>query len=220
LAEKPIKLFIGVCNSQNTVPAEFHWSWERMDKPYEYDKRRFKNDDAIVRNNQMVRDFLRSDCDIMVKMDVDQKYPENYLTALVPLVKEYKVVGPLIYNKWRANGYPPLLCERNEFPIVRNSKNWFKHVGKDGMLKIPYAHTNLLYAREVLEQIKPPWYEVKYREDNCNHAANRDFSFIEKINALGYSTYINLNVEVGHLVEESVDTKTHERWTGIMRRGV
>jgi len=189
-----------------------------MDKPYDYDKRRFENDDAIVRNNQMVRDFLRSDSDILVKMDIDQKYPQNYLTALVPLVEEYKVVGPLIYNKWRESGYPPLLCEKNEYPIIRGLRNWFLFADENGILKIPFAHTNLLYAREVLEKVKPPWYEVKYRKDNCNHSANRDFSFIEKINAVGYMTHINLKVEVGHLVEEAVDTKTHERWTGIMRR--
>ena len=203
-----MKLFIGVCNSQDTVPAAFHWSWEEMDKPYEYQKERFANDDAIIRNNRMVRDFLRSDCDILVKMDIDQIYPKNYFTVMVPLVEEYKVIGPLIHNKHRRNQYAPLLCARNTFPIVRTITNW-EPMAVDGILEIPYAHTNLFYAREAIEKTKPPWYESKYSHDNCAHRMNRDYSFIGKLRKQGFNTYININVEVGHLVEGVVNSETN-----------
>jgi hypothetical protein len=184
-----------------------------MDKPYEYEKVRFDSDDAIIRNNKMIRDFLRSDSDILVKMDIDQKYPKDYFKALVPLVEKYKVVGPLIYNKWRKNGYSPLLCDENTFPIIRKKENWNKRASKSRILQINYAHTNLFYHRMVLENIEPPWYEVKYSRDNCAHRMNRDFSFIDKLLAKGFKTYINLDVVVSHLVEEPVNTKTYEAWS-------
>jgi len=214
---QPIKLFIGVCNSQEFVPSDFHWSWEELEKPHEYQKVRFADHDPIVRNNQMVRDFLRSDCDIMVKMDIDQVYPKNYFTVMVPLVEQYKVIGPLIYNKWRKNKYPPLLCQENDFPIARPATNWFKKA-KNNILKIGYAHTNMFYARETVEKIKPPWYDISYTKDGCAMAVSADFVFLDKIKAQGYEMYVNTSVEVGHLVMESINTATHERWVGIMRR--
>jgi hypothetical protein len=207
-----MKLFIGVCNSQDTVPSAFHWSWEEMDKPYEYNKVRFKHTESLIRNNQMVRDFLRSDCDVLVKMDIDQKYPKDYFTIMVPLVEKYKLIGPMIYNKWRKNKYIPLLCNStNKFPILREIRKDWKRKCKDGILKIKYAHTNLFYAREVLENIAPPWYTTGYSEDHCNLASIQDFSFIDRIREQGFITRINTNVVVGHLAEEVIDAKRSAR---------
>jgi len=207
-----MKLFIGVCNSQESVPAAFHWSWEAIEKSYEYDKRRFDDDDAIVRNNKMIRDFLRSDSDILVKMDIDQVYPKYYFTTMVPLAEKYKVIGPLIFNKHRKNGYCPLLSDTNDFPLIRYKEDWLEHAAKKGIIKVAFAHTNLFYMKEALEGIKPPWYNVAYSRDNCAHRMNRDFSFIEKLNANGYDTYINTNLEVGHLVKEPVARLTYNKW--------
>ena len=205
-----MKLFIGVGNSQTTVPADFHWSWEEMEKPYDYVKVRFTKSDSVIRNNRMIRDFLRSDCDVFIKMDIDQVYPKDYFTVMVPLVEKYKVIGPLIHNKWRRNDYVPLLSEKNTFPIVRVKKRWA--VEKNGILKIPYSHANLFCLREVLENITPPWCEVKYRDDNCALTINKDFAFADKILKQGYDIFINTNMEVGHLVEETVNAETHKRW--------
>ncbi len=212
-----MKLFIGVGNSQYTVPSAFHWSWEEMEKPYEYDKRRFSSSVTIIRDNRMIRDFLRSDCNIFVKMDIDQVYPKDYFTVMVPLVRRYKVIGPMIYNKWRRNDYAPLLCDKDTFPTIRNNKNWHRKINEDGILKVPYAHSNLFCAREVLENIKPPWIEFKYSDDNCAKRLNGDYSFTDKIKEQGYTIHINTNIEVGHLVEEVVDHETYTKWTGQRR---
>ena len=201
-----MKLFIGVGNSQFTVPSAFHWSWEEMDKPYEYVKVRFDHNESIVRNNQMIRDFLISDCDVFVKMDIDQVYPKDYFTIMVPLVEKYKLVGPLIHNKWRKNKYVPLLSDSDPFPIIRQpGKNWRRKC-KAGILKVKYAHTNLFYAREVFENIKPPWLTVEYSRDNCSFTSLQDYSLIDRIRKQGFTTHINMNVVVGHLVEEVIDT--------------
>jgi len=210
-----MKLFVGVCNSQPTIPSAFHWSWEAIEKPYPYKKVRFDDDDTIVRNNQMVREFLKSDCDVLVKMDIDQVYPKNYFTGMIPWIEKYKLIGPLIYNKWRKNKYPPLLFEKNTFPLIRTKRDFFKGVDENGFIKIPYAHTNLFYPREIIENINPPWYELKHSPDGCGHLINRDFSFIEKIKKNGYDTYINTQIEAGHLVEEPVDSITYMKWVGF-----
>ena len=214
-----LKLFVGVCNSQTTLSSAFFWSWEGIKKTYPYQIKRFDDDDTIIRNNQMIRDFLKSDCDVMVKMDIDQVYPKNYFSEMVPLVEKYKLAGPLIYNKWRKNNYSPLLAMENTSPILRVIRNWEPLCDEKGLLKIPYAHTNLFYAREVLENVDPPWYRLIHGEDGCSQVINRDYTFLEKLVSLGYETVINTNVEVGHLVEEEVDSITHMKWVGPVGRG-
>lgn len=206
------KLFIGVCNSQEYVPSKFFWSWERMTKPYNYEIEKLASTEAVIRNNKMVREFLKSDCDIMVKMDIDQVYPENYFTVMVPLVEKYKVIGPLIYNKWRKNNYAPLIGFEYRFPKVHRVSNWESFVNRDGVLKAPYSHTNLFYARESLEGIEPPWYTQDFSEDGCGRASATDFSFIQKVLDNGYDIYINARVEVGHLVLDTVNTEVRTMW--------
>jgi hypothetical protein len=181
-----------------------------MDKPYEYEKVRFSHDDAVIRNNEMIGEFLKSDSDVLVKMDIDQKYRKDYFTVMVPLVEKYKLVGPLIYSKRRRNGYSPLLYDEDSYPF--KSTNWKKRTPESGILPIYYAHTNLFYHREVLESIKPPWYEANYNQDCCGYKISRDFSFLEKLIKKGFKTYINMNMVVGHLVEETINTKTYENW--------
>jgi hypothetical protein len=201
------KLFIGVCNSQEYVPSDFHWSWEMTEKPYEYDIVRFTHSDDSVRNNQMINLFLKGDCDIMVKMDVDQKYPRHYFSFLVPHVEKLKVVGPLIFNKWRNVNYPPLMFERNEYPRLGTPMDNYS-----GIIEVPYPHTNLLYAKEVLENIEPPWYEKHYDQMGLGRINDMDFTFLDKIKEQGYKLYINTGVEVEHLVHAGVDSKLHNRW--------
>lgn len=201
------KLFIGVCNSQEFVPADFHWSWEMMEKPYEYVKIRFTHSDDVIRNNQMIDLFLQGDADIMIKMDIDQAYPKHFLSFLVPQVESHKVVGPVIFNKWRNRNYPPLLFETNDFPHM--SRPMERHYG---LAPIPYSHTNLLYAREVLEKLEPPWYEAHHDQRGMGRTHDVDYTFTDKIKAAGYEIYIDGSLEVAHLVAEPIDSKLSYRW--------
>jgi hypothetical protein len=201
------KLFIGVCNSQEYVPSDFFWSWEMMAKPYEYDRVRFTHSDDSVRNNKMIKLFLQGDCDIMVKMDVDQVYPIHYFEFMVPLVEKYKVIGPLIYNKWKSINFPPLLFEEYDYPNLPTPME-----RGSGIVEVPYPHTNLFYARETLENIAPPYYEKHYNENGTNRINDMDFTFLDKVKEQGYKIYVNMPVEVEHLVHFGVNTRLHNRW--------
>jgi len=202
-----MKLYVGVCNSQEFVPADFHWSWEAMEKPYKYVKVRFTDTDDLCRNNQMVAEFLKSGCDMLVKMDIDQVYPPHYFPFMVPLAEKYKVIGPKLYNKWRWADYRPLMFETNDFPYIAGSMK-----DEGAIQEVPYPHTNMFYMREVLEKISPPWYEKSYNPDRTKRMNDMDFSFLDKIKAAGYKLYINNSIEVKHLVVETVDSKLFCRW--------
>lgn len=178
-----------------------------MDHPYEEVTLRFDDSDDLCRNNKMIDTFLKSDCDIMVKMDIDQVYPQHYFVFMVPLVEKYKVVGPRLHNKWRTANYRPLMFETNDFPYLAGSME-----ATESIQEVPYPHTNLFYAREVLEKIPPPWYEKTYNAKGTGRTNDMDFTFLDKVKVAGYKIYINNGVEVKHLVMEGVDSKLFYRW--------
>lgn len=190
-----MKLFLGICNSQYHVPSNFFWSFIHMKNPYPVTAYRSGHPWDVVRNNRIIAAFLKSDCDVLIKMDIDQEYPPNFLEKLVPLVQEYKVIGPLIYDRHEVNGYMPLLFESYNGLMLKKMD-----VSElTGVVNVPFPHTNLLYHREVLEKIPAPWYEASQREDGLERSNHVDLDFISKIHKAGYDTYIDLDTVVGHM---------------------
>lgn len=202
------KLFLGICNTQDEVPANFFWSFIHIQNPYPIVAYRSRHPWDVVRNNVIIDKFLKSDCDILVKMDIDQEYPINFFQRFVPLVEEYKVIGPLIYDRWPENNFIPLAFDRlsGPYPVAMDIS------GMSGIVDILYPHTNLFYHREVLEEVKPPWYEAHLSRDGLSRANHVDFSFIDKIHFAGYATYIDLDCIVGHQFNTFVGRKFHEIW--------
>jgi hypothetical protein len=70
--------------------------------------------------------------------------------------------------------------------------------GLSGVVDIPYPHTNLLYCREVFENIKRPWYEAYLSDDGLARDNHVDFTLIHKLHKHGYRTMIDLSCVVGH----------------------
>ncbi|MHA2066327.1 MAG: hypothetical protein ACXABY_18305 [Candidatus Thorarchaeota archaeon] len=162
----------------------------------------------VVRNNQIIKRFLDGGYDYLAKMDVDQVYPQDYFEKLLPLAEKYKVIGPLIFDRWRFNNFAPLMFNKAGYGALE----WASIEGQEGVIEIPYAHTNLIYAREVLEKIPAPWYEAHLREDGLDRANHVDFSFLQKIKDAGYKIRIDLDTVVGHLTIQPVTREFHERW--------
>ncbi len=197
------KLFVGICNSQDDTKADFTWSWIGLKLPCEIAVSRSRHPWDIVRNNRLIKQFLDSGCDIFVKMDIDQAYPSDYFLKMLPLVEEYKVIGPLIYDRWEGNGFIPLAFENNDYRNLR----LFDLRGKTGIVDVPYPHTNLFYHREVLEKVPMPWYEAIATPDGLDRANHVDFTFLKKIRDVGYPIYINTDVEVDHLFTQRANGK-------------
>lgn len=181
-----------------------------LSSPYKVSISRSGHPWDIVRNNRLIKQFLESDCDIFVKMDCDEVFPPDYLTSMVPLVEKYKVIGPVIYDRMEGNGFIPLAFANNDYGNLQ----LFDLKGKTGIVEVPYPHTNLFYAREVLEKIPMPWYEAYATPDGLDRANHVDFTFLKKIRDAGYPIYINLDVEVDHLFTMRSNKALHERYSG------
>jgi len=193
-----MKVFVGICNTQDIVPSGFFWSFVRIKHVCPMMIFRAVHAWDVVRNNDIIKTFLDSDCDILAKMDIDQMYPLDYFERLIPLCLEHKVAGPLILDRWEQNEYMPLAFDKvnkDKFPVHKMNLSCLE----GQVVPVPFPHTNLLYHREVLEKIPPPWYEAYLTPDGLERANHVDYSFIEKIRLAGYGVMIDLGCKVGHM---------------------
>lgn len=203
------RLFIGINNTQESVPSTFFWTFINIRNPYPTSAFRSEHAWDVVRNNHIIHYFLQSDCTILIKMDIDQAYPPDYFERFVPLVSKYKVIGPLIYDRLPQNNFMPLAFERINYPVSMTPMDLSN---LSGIVEIPYAHTNLFYHREVIEKLSPPWYEAYQRQDGSGRANHVDFDFISKIHKAGYKIHIDLDCVVGHQYTSYVGRRFHEKW--------
>lgn len=210
------KVLICVCNSQDMMPSEFVWSIFTMHMPGKVTIARFTHPWDVVRNNVAIQAFLDGDFDILAKMDVDQRFPADYLDILVPLVEEYKVIGPVIYDRWRHSGFAPLAFKG--IPVGGLAEP--EPLPDDGsVVEVPYPHTNMLYAREVIECLHRPWYERYVSDDGLDCGNHMDYTFLDKIKDAGYPLYIHTGVVVNHLTLQPVDREFYDTWTRGINKG-
>ncbi|MHA2265013.1 MAG: hypothetical protein ACXAEN_21685 [Candidatus Thorarchaeota archaeon] len=165
-----------------------------------------------IRNNRGVKYFLESDAEVMVRMDLDQWYPEDFLITMAPLALEYKVIGPEIYDRWEHHGYK-ILCFSDKYDPWNN---WIDCSDATGIQSYPYTHTNNFYAREVVEAVPLPWFEAVMNEDGTDRGAHPDYDLLDRIRDAGYEIYLNHNIEVHHLFMG----RAHNRLYNIYKKGI
>lgn len=193
-----MKIFLGVGQSQEWTHSQFSWSFLAAVTNAGYPSQVMRGDQSWdeVRNNNMIDQFLQSDCDIFVKCDADQVYPVDYFRVMVPLTEKYSVIGPVIFDRAPKNGFLSLACTDKNDVLGSN----VDLLNMRGIHEIPYTHANNFYAREVFENVKPPWFERELSEDGTHYANHVDYDFLDKIKDAGYRIMANCDVVVGHLV--------------------
>lgn len=204
---KSLRIFIVVCNSQEIIRSSMAWSLldNVVTCPFEIQLFRSGHPISVVRNNQGIKEFLESDADIVVKMDVDQVYPRNYLRDMAILTKQYNVIGPVIYDRFPP--YTPIVCSDKN--AVLESR--IDITGRTGIKSYPYTHSNNFYTREVYESIVPPWYDAIMSPDGFDRINHTDYDMLDRIKAAGYKIYLNHDMVVGHTTNMTIDDTFHNR---------
>lgn len=205
-----MKLFVGICNSQDSIKSNFFWSFQRIKKIYPYTMSRGTHPWDVVRNNELINAFLKTDCDCFIKMDVDQVYPENYFEAMVPLLKTHDIIGPMIYDRHIESNFMPLCFRPDESEPF--AKRGIPFDNRTGILELPYLHTNCFFNRYAIEALDPPYYEAFLSEDGLSRANHVDFTFMNKFKEKGLRIYINFDVVVEHIAQVGISRNVHDKW--------
>jgi hypothetical protein len=205
-----MKLFMGVCNSQAYVPSNFFWSFCNIRQVCKIQAFRSTHPWDVVRNNQAIDAFLKSDCEYFVKMDVDQIYPPDYFEVMVPLLEKHDIIGPMIYDRHMQNKFMPLCFEEDKNEPVCHRGAPFDN--RTGILEVEFLHTNCFFNRYAIEAVDPPWYEAYLAEDGLERRNHVDFDFMQKFRDKGFKIYVNFDMVVKHIAQIGIDREFYERW--------
>jgi hypothetical protein len=146
----------------------------------------------------------------MVKMDVDQVYPINYIDVMLPLLETHDIIGPMIFDRHESSEFMPLCFEHDpDEPWAKRGKPFDN---RTGIMELKYLHTNCFYNRYVFDNVKPPYYEARLSEDGLARANHVDYTFMRKLAKAGNKIFINFDVVVQHIAEVGVSREFHERY--------
>lgn len=151
--------------------------------------------------NEMVEEFLRSDCDILWFLDSDVT-PNKHVMDLVAIHQD----------KWQVAGatYPVFMKPGNKENILevvftcykrnKESGNFtLEAVPKEGSAFVDGLATGCLFIkREVFGLMHKPYFEFKFKEANRDLAEGEDLGFVRKLNALGIKTYTDFSFVCRH----------------------
>lgn len=148
--------------------------------------------------NEVVKQFLKSDCTHLFWIDSDTVPPQNALERLLrvnqPIVS---AITPIVEHD------PDRKNDSNGFYKKWNavSKDTGAHVqANTGVLPIIGAGSScILVKREVYEKLKYPWYRTLYEDDNGKEClVGEDIAFVAKAVGAGFNCYAETSVIAAH----------------------
>lgn len=151
--------------------------------------------------NAIVEEFLESDCDILWFLDADVVPPTGILEMVVNPQQPWELAGA---------PYPIWMAARENAPQQIVFTCYVKENGKLRISDVPrnqgralvdgLATGCLFIKREVFQnpELKKPYFEFKYRAEDCMMYEGEDLGFCNKVNDLDYKFYVDFAYTCSH----------------------
>jgi len=136
--------------------------------------------------NEIVEEFLKSDCDVLWFLDSDIIPPANILDLILDEEKPWKVAGSAYPVFMTPEGYedPQVV-----FCIYNKGASGGLHAArlpKSGTSYVDGLATGCMFIRkEVFQDLQKPYFEFKYDRESRAMVEGEDLGFCRKVNALG-----------------------------------
>lgn len=148
--------------------------------------------------NEVVEEFLQSDCTHLFWIDADTVPPADALkkllrvnqpvvsglTAIIEHDPDHKNDSNGFYKKWNAV-----------------SKDTGRHVEPNtGVLPVIGAGGScIMVKRSVYEKLKAPWYRTLWKDDNGKDCqVGEDIAFVAHANQAGFNCYVDTSIVCAH----------------------
>lgn len=199
-----IKVYMGIPSTGNRSDAQ-NYHLREIERKYKdkvelvYPKQcvfRIFHDYA---RNCVVDEFLRSDCDILWFLDSDVVPPINILDLVTEHGDKWKLAGapyPVFMTPSGVDG-PQVI-----YTVYRNDGKGLTPTeiptggGTDFVDGI--ATGCIFIRREVIEQLKKPYFEFKFKEDTREMSMGEDLGFCVKVNELGLKFFTDFSMVCKH----------------------
>lgn len=169
--------------------------------PYEQVTRIFHD----FARNQMVDEFLASDCDILWFVDADIIPPDSILDLIVEHGDKWKLAGG-VYPVWM----PPAgqTDKQIVFTVYRKYNDKICpsiDVPMSGTDFVAGLATGCLFIRrEIFAELKRPFFEFKYNETTRDLVEGEDLGFCRKVSDLGHQFFVDFSLACHHMKKVSL----------------
>ncbi len=148
--------------------------------------------------NEMVEDFLKSDCDLIWFLDSDVSPPPHVLDLVTKYGEHWDLAGapyPVFMTPEGYSGPQVVMC-------VYTNDGFGMHASK-----VPYTGTAmvdglatgcLFIKREVFSKLSKPYFEFKFSPESKQLTEGEDLGFCRKVNELGYKFFTDFSMVCKH----------------------
>lgn len=159
-------------------------------------------------HNLAAWEFLDSDYTHLIILDSDHKHPHDIVQRLCRLMMEdpdnRKIAGGLNYR--RTPPYEPCAMLELDGRLAR-PVDW-----DPGIQEVQAVGTaNIIIAREVFEQVEPPWFINEYN-DAIRTTGGYDTYFCNKVRAAGFSIWCDFGLCSPHMATHTINERTYRSY--------
>ena len=154
--------------------------------------------------NKVATKLLQSDFTHLLMLDIDHIHPADIIQRLAKwyiIAPQVQVVGGLNFRR----GKPFEPCAfKIEDGAVYSIAGWGK-----GLVEVDALGTGcIMVAREVFEQIEPPWFYNSYERAWRDEWPGEDIGFSNKCRDAGIKLYCDTTLTSPHLTTSKIDEST------------
>lgn len=224
--DKKIKIFMGVPSLGDVNHAQMY-SLRSMEKTYGeqvefvYPRHwvgRIFHDYA---RNQIVKDFLQSDCDALWFIDSDVAPPNHAIELVTKHWDKWEVAGcpyPLFLTPAGSQDAKVVFAMYEELP--NGGFKHKEHIPTSGIDYVAGIATGCIFIkRSVFEKLKEPYFEFKYDQESRQMIEGEDIGFCKKVKELGLKFFTDYSMACHHFkrvnlldVSNYVINEFNERW--------
>lgn len=151
--------------------------------------------------NEVVKDFLASDCDILWFLDADVAPPTHVLDLVTKYGEHWDLAGapyPVFMTPDGYKGPQVVMCVYNEGDKGLHASA----VPQSGTAMVDGLATGCIFIkRAVLEKLEEPYFEFKYDSKSRQLTEGEDLGFCRKVNELGYKFFTDFSMVCKHFKE-------------------
>lgn len=155
-----------------------------------------------VYRNKAAVELLKTDFTHLLMLDLDHIHPQDIIERLAKRVIEnpdIQVIGGLNFR--RSEPYEPCAFIQDKEGMAYALANW-----APGLIKVDVLGTgSILIAREVFEQLEPPWFFNPYVGVWENRWPGEDTGFCTKCREAGIDMWVDTTVTSPHINDYLVD---------------
>jgi hypothetical protein len=165
---------------------------------------------TVVARNHLALELLKSDFTHILMLDIDHVHPINIIQMLARWVlldhKKYQVVGGLNFR--RTPPFDPCAFYARDNGIYAPAE-W----EKGALLHVDAIGTgSILIAREVFEQLEPPWFFDLYDDVMRDNWPGEDIGFSRKCRDAGIDMWVDTEVTSPHLSNTLITEATFRKY--------